>query len=242
MPQFRIRENEFEEIKKKILVKSFIAMITAITAGLVISYVNTDHNKDDINVFPFIIPLMVAFMGYRMYTGTKRLKHSFDSYQLTIRDSLITREQVNLNPLSISAIELKEIIKKKDGGFTIKGLTSTDIIYVPAQMDKVEELEFLLSSLHPVTVNKKESILQKYSFVLVFITIGLMLGVYTAANKIIVAISGTLFIGLFSWCIYEIQRSKNVDARIKRTSWVMIIVVLSVILAMITKLAGPISF
>jgi flagellar biosynthesis protein FliQ len=238
MPHFAIRENGFDAIKKKVLVRTLVVMIAAMTVGLTISTLNAKHEKDDVNILPYFIPLMAVFIAYRMYSGTKKLKTSFESFTLNIADNVITREQNNLNPLSISAIEIKEIVKNKDGTIVIKGLTASDMICVPAQINDPEGLEILLNSLHPVTVKNKDSFLRKYSFLLAFVMMGLMLGVYAATNKIIVTVCGVLLIGLLGWGIYNVQQNKNVDVKVKRSSWWVAILLLSVIGVMILKLSA----
>jgi hypothetical protein len=86
------------------------------------------------------------------------------------------QEQLNLLALTISNIKIREIVKNKDGGFVIKGLTLTDIIHVPAQVENAAELESLLQSLYPVTVKTRQSFSQKYLLLLVFAILAMMLG------------------------------------------------------------------
>ncbi|MEO6358816.1 MAG: hypothetical protein ABIU77_05945 [Ferruginibacter sp.] len=238
MPHFTIRENGFDAIKKKVLVRTLVVMIAAMTVGLTISTLNAKHEKDDVNILPYFIPVMVVFIAYRMYSGTKKLKTSFESFTLNIADNVITREQNNLNPLSISSIEIKEIIKNTDGTIVIKGLTASDMICIPAQIDDPTGLEVLLNSLHPVTVKTKDNLLRKYGFLLSFVVMALMLGVYAATNKIIVVVCGTLLTGFLGWSIYNLQQNKNVDTKVKRGVWWMAIVLLSVIGVMIFKLSA----
>lgn len=238
MPQFNIRENGFNEIKKKLWLRTFIIMTAAVTTGIVISLVNSGQQKNEVNVLPVVIPFMAAFIGYRMWAATKKLKQVFDSYRLTVEDGLITREQPGLAALSISVIGIREIIKNKDGGFVIKGLNATDIIYVPAQIEQAAILESLLNSLHPVTIKTTTPFLQKYIYLFIFAILALMLGVYTSMNKIIVAVSGTSLIAVLGYFIYEIQRGKNYDKKVKRSAWWMLLVLLSAIGVMLVKLTG----
>ena len=70
------------------------------------------------------------------------------------------------------------------------------------------------------------------------VTVGLMLCVYTVTNKIIVALSGVLLVGLMLWSFLEVHRSKNIDTKTKRSMWWVILVLASVIAVMIMKLTG----
>jgi cytochrome bd-type quinol oxidase subunit 1 len=61
-------------------------------------------------------------------------------------------------------------------------------------------------------------------------------------NKIIVAVCGSLLVAVLAWYLYQLQRGKNYDQRIKRSSWWMLVVLLSVIYAMIAKLTGTSAY
>lgn len=234
MPQFRIRDNGFAEIKKKLMLRTFIVMAAALTTGIVISILNDGHR----NVLPVVIPLMAAFMGYRMYKAMKRTQGIFASYRLTVESDVVSREQSNLKPLTISRIEIKEIAKNKDGCIVIKGLTATDIIYVPAQIDNGLQLESLLHTMHPLTVKTQPSFAQRYFSLLLLAMLASMLGVFISMNKIIVSLCGSLLVAALAWAMYEIQRGKNYDQRIKRSSWWMLVMLLAVIYVMVVKLTG----
>ncbi|MDB5276257.1 MAG: hypothetical protein JWR61_1212 [Ferruginibacter sp.] len=206
--------------------------------GLIISKLNTSHEKNEVNIFPYFIPVIAVIIGYQMYTGIKKMKINFESFQLTITDNVITREQNNLNSLSISAIEIKEIVKNNDGTIVVKGLTATDKIFIPAQIEDPTELEILLNLLHPVTVKTKDSFLRKYGFLLSFVMLALMLGVYAGTNKILIVVCGVVLTGFLGWSIYNVQQNKNLDAKTKRSTWWMVVVLLSVIGVMIFKLSA----
>jgi len=70
------------------------------------------------------------------------------------------------------------------------------------------------------------------------VMIGSMAGVYISLNKIIVAISGTVLTILMIWSFYKIQKSKNVEHRVKRLAWWSLIVLISIIYVVILKLTG----
>lgn len=79
---------------------------------------------------------------------------------------------------------------------------------------------------------------RKYGTLLFILAIGMMLGVYTVTNKIIVGICGTAVTGIFIWAFYVIQTSKNVPGSTKRTSWFFLIVIVSIIYMTYMKLTG----
>ena len=78
--------------------------------------------------------------------------------------------------------------------------------------------------------------MQKYSIAITILTLALMFCVYTVTNKIIIAFSGTIFVAIMLWSLYEVRRSKNIDAKTKRGMWWVLLVLFSIIAVMIMKL------
>jgi len=238
MQQFKVRQDGFKEIKKQLLLRAVPIILVAATAGIVISTINSKNNETGINVLPFIIPLIAVSIGFGLYRGVNRQKDLFNSFTLKVSNNLITREQMNTPTISIYVEDIKEIRKNKNGSFTVKSKNPSDIINIPTQIENYSELEESLARITPITTKSTEPILQKYRSLLSLLTIGLMLCVYTVTNKILVAVSGTLLIGLMIWSFFEVRRSKNIDAKTKRVSWWVLLVLLSVIGVMIMKLIG----
>jgi hypothetical protein len=238
MQQFKTREDGFKEIKKQLLIRTLPIILVAVTVGIVIGSVNSKNKETDINILPFFIPLAALSVGFGLYRGVNRQKDLFDSFTLTLTNNLITREQLNTPTISIYFNEIKEIRKNRNGGFTVKGKNPTDTINIPPQMENYSELEKSLNKIIPITTKSSEPILQKYRSLLSLLSIGLMLCVYTVTNKTLVAISGTLLVGLMTWSFYEVRKSKNIDSKTKQVSWWVLVVLVSVIAVIIMKLTG----
>jgi hypothetical protein len=238
MQQFKIRDGGFNEIRKKILLRTIPMLFLAGGAGIAISMVNSKNKKDDINVLPFTIPLFLVAGSIGLYRGTSRQKAAYESYTLSIGNGLITREQVNTVRIAIPFDEIRQITRYKAGNFTIKGNKPSDLILIPAQVDNAAQLELTLQDIKGITTKETESILQKYPAITALVTVGLMICVYALQNKIIVGISGTILIGLMLWSFFKMRSNKNIDNRTKHSSWLIFIVLASVIGVMIFKLSG----
>jgi hypothetical protein len=238
MQQFRVRQDGFKEIRKQLLIRAVPIMLVSATAGVVISSLNSKNKQSDINVLPFIIPFVAVAVGFGLYRGVKRQKSLFDSFTLTLSDNLITRQQLNTPTISIYFNDIKEIRKNSNGTLTVRGKNPTGIIHIPTQIENYSELESLLNNIIPITVRRKEPILQEYPTLLSFLVLGLMFCVYTITNRIVVAISGTLLTALMVWGFYDTRRSKNIDSKTRRFSWWILLVLLSVIGVMVVKLTG----
>ncbi len=238
MEQFKIRKDGFKEIRKAMLIKAIPISLLATFGGLAISHFNTNAQQSDINVFPFVIPLVLGALAFGLYRGVNRQKEIFDSYILTIDDNGITREQHNTPTISISNADLKEIIKNSNGSFTIKGNSTVNVIGVPSQIDDYKKLEKLLSEIRQILSKNSEPFLQKYRGLLSILTIGLMAAVYISKNKIIVGVCGTVLISALGYSFFEVQRSKNIDSKTKKGMWWLIFVTASIIGVMYFKLTG----
>lgn len=238
MQTFAISQGGFKEIKKKILITRIPIMIIAVAGGIAISTINSKNKADDVNVLPFVIPLMAVAVGFGLYKGINRQKALFESYTLTISDNLVTRKQLNTPTISIYFSEIKEIVRNANGSFTIKGKTAADLIVIPAQIEDYAALEAALQQIQPIVAKGSTTFLQKYQSVAGLLSVGLMVCVYAVNNKIIVGLTGTALVALMIWSLIKIQGNKNIDHKTKQSSWLILIVLVSVIGVMIFKLTG----
>lgn len=236
--EFQIKENGFAEIKKAILIKTIPILMLAGGTAIAISYFNSSRQSSDVNVLPFMIPILLVVIVNGIFKGLRRQKELFESYKLIVNEDEIVREQKNTPTISISHNEIKSITKNSKGILTIVGNSKTEIIGVPTQIDNSERLEQLLSQIHLITNSDKQSFSQKYNVLVTLLTIGLMASVYLSTNKLIVGITGTLLLLILSYSFYEIRTNKNVDKKTKKITWWLILVLISIIATMRFKLIG----
>ncbi len=242
MQYFKIRKDGFKEIRKQMLVKLVPLTLIVLAAGITISVVNSKEKIEEVNVLPVIIPFIVLAVGFGLIRGVNHQKALFESYELTLTDNLITREQMNIPTIAIYFNDIREIVKNKNGSFTVKGKDPTDVIGIPAQVDNYVTLEKVLATISPIVFKPRKPLLEKYILVVVILVLGLMVCVYTVTNKIIVGFSGTVLVAILSWSFYEMRRSKNIDTRTKRSMWWVLVVLFSIIAVVVVKLFGmPVS-
>ncbi len=236
--EFQIKENGFAEIKKAMIVKTIPIAILAAGTGLAISHFNTNGQSSDVNVLPFVIPIIIGALAFGLFKGINRQKGLFESYKLIINENEIVREQNNTQTVSIPRNEIKSIIRNPKGILTIIGNSNTEIIGVPSQINNSEKLERILSEIKPITDSDKKPLAEKYKGVLILLMLGLMATVYISKDKIIVGITGTILILFLGYSFYEVRRNKNIDKKTKNGMWWLILVLLSVIGNMYFKLTG----
>src|SRR3954466_16316681 len=101
MKQFKIKPGGFKQIKRQILFRTVPIMVIAAAAGITISSVNAKGKRTDVNVLPIIIPIAAVTVGAGLYRGLSRQERLFNSFQLTLTENLISREQLNTPTISI---------------------------------------------------------------------------------------------------------------------------------------------
>ena len=205
MEQFKIRQGGFKEIRKTMIIKAIPTLLLIACVGLAMGYFNPSVQQSDVNVLPFVIPLVLGALAFGMYLGVNRQKKIFETYILTFDSSSITREQHNTPTISIPHAELSEIIKNPNGDFTIKGNSIVEVIGVPAQIDDYEKLERLLSGIKPILTKSNEPFLQKFRLLISILTVGLMAGVYISKDKMIVGVSGTVLLLILGYSFFEVH-------------------------------------
>jgi hypothetical protein len=237
MQQFKIRKDGFKEIRNQILIRTIPLILIAATAGIIISSVNSGEKDSEI-ILPIFIPLVVLAVGFGLYRGVNRQKELFESYTLNFTNNHVTREQLNTPEISIDFNDIKEIVKNRNGSFTIIGMSRTDLICVPSQIENYDQVVERLIQIRPISGKSNSQSLQKYQGILVILVIGLMVCVYTVTNKVIVAVAGTLLLGLAVWSVFEVKKSKNIDDKTKRGMRWIWFVMAAVIVIMVMKLTG----
>ncbi len=159
---FKIRENGFEEIKKKLIIRAVPTLLIAISFGIAIVFFNSKEKEDLYSNLPFMIPFLLFFAGFGIFRGLKRQKMLFESYQLIFSESDVTREQANTPTVNIQFINIKSITKDAKGGYIVKGKTTAETIFIPAQIENYENLEILLNQIKPFSESNEVSFDEKY--------------------------------------------------------------------------------
>ena len=236
--EYKIDMNRFGEVRKQVMVKTIPLMLLAGATGIGISMFGNKDGGNTAAVLPFVIPMSILALGYGLYLGIRRQKELMTSYRLTISGNMITRVQGNTPTISIYFSEVKQILKGKNGGMVVAGKHPGDVIIIPAQIEHATELETELNSIMPVVAAPPLKLLQKYPRLLTIVVLGLMICVFTATNKIVVAVSGIMFVAFFAWAFMLIKKNKNIDGQTKKKLWIAVLPIAAAIARVIAVLAG----
>jgi hypothetical protein len=234
MQTFKLERNG---LGKKILLRSLPTILVIVIVVTVMDVINGEF----INLSRPItyVPQLVFFpclIGFSLWWGVKKQKKLLESYELTISDKLICREQLNTPDISILVTEVVEIIKHPKGGFSIKGSRNNGTILIPLQIENYEQLETTLQQIHPITIKSHYSNYQKFKPLLGILGGGLMICVYAVNNKAVVGVAGSLSTALMIWSLVRTQKDKNIDRKTKNRAWIILIVIASITVSTILKL------
>jgi hypothetical protein len=236
MQQYSINKGEVVRMGRKVQVKILFFMILIVAAAVVISTTNSKDAASASTGMYIFVPIIIAVLAYSFFRTKNRNRYILETYRLTITNNLITREIEGFPEISIYFNEVTEIIKRKNGSFTIKGKTKGDLIGVPSEIENYTELEKRLNEIKTITQNVRGSFLERFPYVLIVSVIASMACVYTLKNKIIVTIIGVIFSAFVLWAFIEVRKNKNVPDNVKRSMWWLLIVLFSVIGAVVTSL------
>lgn len=238
MQQYTISPEAVVKLIRKAQLPMLIFMIVVVAFGTVIGMLNAGDKASSADGVYIFIPFIIAVLGYTFFRTKQTNQNIFTTYKLTITNNLITREMDGFQEISIYFNDVTEIIKRKNGSFTIKGKAKADLIGVPAEIDNYAALEKRLNEIKSISENVPLSFIEKYPFALILLAIASMAGVYAVNNKIVVLLSGIIVSVILIWGFVESRRSKNISDKVKRSMWWVLIVLLSVIVTVITKLTG----
>src|SRR3989442_9735237 len=105
-----------EGLTKRLLIRSIPTVLIAIFIWLSIFHIQGSSAYVDATFYITPVVLIIGIFGFSIWRGIKRQKALLESYELTISDTLICREQLNTPDISILVTEVVEIAKHPKGG------------------------------------------------------------------------------------------------------------------------------
>ena len=236
MQQFKIDESSYKKARKRLLIWSPLLIVFAVGVAIL----TADHGTIEFaaSSLSFTLLYLVVILGFSFFTVFRRQKKMFLTYSVTISNERITREHGGTPPLTISFMEIKEIVKTKKGAFIIRGLQRKDVIFIPFGIENKDELEARLAELAPISSKSQDPVYKHYRSFLGLGAFLMWIAVSIVINKTLVVITGVLSIGLYIWAYYEIQTNNNLSENRKKRSYIYFLFILLVLSTMYTKLAN----
>lgn len=195
-------------LKKRILKFSIPFILLALVIGVSSSFSDLEESKMPWKALLFSQVFVIIAIGYAFYRIGKKQTLLLKSYQLTISSYAITREQANFPDITIELQDIQFIRKNKKGVFIIQGKLD-DRIYVPAQIEKYEQLEQTLNTLKPIEPHTEKLFSNKRIWIPVSMALIIIVTAFITSNSILLYLAITLIMGFFMWAFIYSVRNKN---------------------------------
>ncbi len=226
MRTFKNDPKRFSELRKLFFVRTIPMMALALAVGLYIGLSGPQAKDPKVNVMPLAAPIAIAVavgggvLG--LFRASKRQQELYETYRLTLDETAIVREQKTTPTIRIPINEITRITKNANSSFTIRGRNDREMIGVAPQIEDHAELERLLGRIRPFGGDVHRPLLEKYSRFSGVLTVILFALVFLSNEKTVVLLSGSLLTGLLCWSFVEIRKSKHIDARTKRSMYMVV--------------------
>lgn len=235
MLEFRVTPGAFKAVQKRVITMSLILFVFVILIVIIIPTMMSD-DPARLDTLPIMVPLLVGALAFGTFRGLKRQRSILESFVLKIDDAKIVREQLNTPTITIYRSDVSLITKYSGGSFSIRGRDKLSPIGIPSQIDNCQLLEATLNDIKPMNVLTSKTWLEKL-FIPISLSGLVLFGIMTISENEAVSLvcSALLVIGLTA-CLVVIQRSKNVDKKTRRLSWITLIPILAFLTGIISKL------
>jgi hypothetical protein len=169
-----------------------------------------------------------------MFNTLKRQKRAWETFELTIKDNIITRVQEQYPTIILLFSEVVEVIETPNGSITIVAKSKANSIIIPYGPDSKDEFVKIISSFTTLkkATNKYTLLYTIGAGILGLVLFGLF---FTSTDFYVIQLSGFAFAGTLIWSFVQIQRNKNIDRKMKLTSYAFIIPLFSVLLRLIAS-------
>ena len=228
MRTFKYNAARFSELRKRIIIRSLPVLVPAVAVGIYIGLSGAETA-----ILPIAIPVSILGVtmasGFGLFRGIKRQKALYETYRLTIAANAVTREQKNTQTIRLPKSDITLITKNTNGSFTIKGKSPRDVIGIAPQIEDHEELELLLRQMRPFNGPVHQPLLVRYGRFSGAGALILFAAVFLSTSITIVTLAGLVLVGLLVWSVIEVQKNKNMDAKTKRSIYLVIVPIFMII-------------
>ncbi|MBF9142191.1 hypothetical protein [Hymenobacter properus] len=180
--------------------------------------------------------LMIGVSVFSWFYKTPKQARLFESMLLTVNEQGVTRTQLNTPTKHLNSNEIVRIEHFPTGEFVIKGANKLDTVWMPAQVEAPQQLAQELQQLGPVLTPPAPAWYKSYASLLGLLMLPLLYFFITSSNKIVAVVLGTVSIGSVGYSYWLMQRSKDIDQRLKRYSHLSVLVLVWLVALLVSKL------
>jgi hypothetical protein len=230
MQEFTISPQGLKLLEKKLIRNSVITFVAVVSVAAIVIIGHTDET------FIYIGVLLIGVVGFTSFNTLKRQKKMFTTYKLTVADDSITRQMDGTHSITILKADIKDIVKGKSGALGIVGDSKLNAIGVPAEVENISKLQEILTEIRPIRVSSTGELIQKYQWVIILPAVASIFFLMASKNAVL-SITGSLsFVCLMVWGFVIMQKSNNIEKRVKRMSYISLVPAFFILLGVILKI------
>jgi hypothetical protein len=181
------------------------------------------QSDDGGTAFLLATPLVVVVLAFSVARTLSRQRQSLASCRLWLEDDLLRRTQDGFPEVCIHKDEATELVEIPGIGLGVFTPEKARSITVPEGLEGYDDLKKHLSGWMPIkqmpSVTDKQ-MLTRSVVLMVLVVAGIAVTMLYNDPKVVLPV-GSLLVFLLLWGFVQIRRSPHVEARIKRTSWIV---------------------
>jgi hypothetical protein len=164
--------------------------------------------------------VIVIFALNKGLARSKKMQwEQWSSYELLLDNDTLIRKQVRTPDLQIHRNEITRLQEIQSGNLVVKTDDKRKFIVIPNSLDGFEEVKLQLAEWKELEIQPEQPLWKRAGIWLALaLFIGLIIVFASQSIQIVLPI-GLLLILFFVWSFVELQRSPQMDAKIKRSSW-----------------------
>lgn len=231
MIAYRVSPERARVATGEALPQRMFLILVALIVGLYIGFHNS--RPSSMTALLIAIPIALGALGIGLYVGTKRLRTTWMSYELELGENVVVRRQAGLPDVEIHRSGVSAIKENPRNGIMIEADDPQACIFIPRALNHYEELRERLLE-WKVFEDLPSRTRQSYMPLVAGLGVVLLVvAVYASDHALIVFPAGTLLVLAMVWSLIAIQRNPTIDKQTKRTSWLILSPILTVVLRLL---------
>ncbi|MBI1287064.1 MAG: hypothetical protein GC178_05740 [Flavobacteriales bacterium] len=235
--QFRITPEGLKAINKKLRIRSVIVSSMAVVGGILLVEFggNVPKNQGLVGFAPYF--LVVLVLGFTLYRTWSKQAKLFSLYLLRVEDDQLIREMGDMPVRSMRLDDITNIVKRKNGDLIVNGVSAADKIWIPAQLERINEVEEFLQRTVPFAPSSRTFDLGIMPVLLASVGMIAVMGTFfVSTNKAVVSLTGLLLLSVLGYSFYSAWKNEFLSKNVKRLKWVMLPLIFSILYTFYLKL------
>jgi hypothetical protein len=208
----RFRADAWPIYRDRVLLRTLPVIALAVGAGYGIAMHSTGTR-----VLSWFLVLPAVMVAVLLVSSRRRLRMSFDSFELEVAADEVIRRQAQTRDLVLRRDEVKAI-NETPGGMILLGPTRFDTIGIPVEIERYSEVAERVRSWAPTSQPRR----RRGGLVGAGAGIAtiLLLAVAFMAPKPVVGAGAAALLAVFLiWAFTEMRKNPNLDRKTRRAAW-----------------------